>query len=627
MLRDRRSILLCAALPLLGLVAQAARAQDPVVARTPREVFESAGANDLDVVVASVVTVAPGPATNGNPPRVEIDEIEILQGRAGVDRMAARWLPYRPFGIIRCGNDTRIKAWSQTPIHDAPTKGEKLILVGQLAEGRGGHTFDVVYGGRFAFSAELREQARAWIALGAAPRLAAAAAAAREVARLETERLAWWDVRRQDAAPDALLADADFVAVACGFATVAPGTTAWRIEEVLRGPRLVETTPYVAHAPLPGGVESRLAQADRYVLLLRATHIDVVAGQPVARYTVAPGSVGILRASDELVGAVRAALAQREEVGHDHAVLRRVHARTAAIEAVRTLAPIAAGSIAATSRSEVANEIAVQLAGIGAAEARVASEPVAERELVRAQDDLRTAALRTHLHVARLAAMAAAGGTVRMVELDERPLWGEVALEHLTLALVRGCPEQAAREAMARDPLLAAAQADPRWARAQDPTARDALLAELSLAWPALVHSGELEQALAPCDPKLRISMEQECTWLEAPLAAATATLARLPTADRDRLLALRGLRMRLFHGHLELARRFVLRNLGVVQRQKRVADEPTSGDRDRWRSAAFSHLEAAIGLNPATPEQLAHDDELRPLIDDPRWAALGTSR
>jgi len=87
-----------------------------------------------DAIVATVRRVSEGAATNGNPPRVELEVHEVLRGDAKLDRKRAVFAPFPhdvDTGTII--TNPRYKAWAQIKM-TAPQVGSKWILCGGLDE-------------------------------------------------------------------------------------------------------------------------------------------------------------------------------------------------------------------------------------------------------------------------------------------------------------------------------------------------------------------------------------------------------------------------------------------------------------------------------------------------------------
>jgi hypothetical protein len=265
-----------------------------------------------DVVVATVKKVSDHPATNGNPPRVELEIHEVLRGDAKADRTRAVWQPtphgcdfgdaemYRKF----------VETW-ETGKFAGPKVGDKFVLWGKMTADKKNPVFDAYSWHAYKFTAEKRTWAVNVIR-------DAEEAARRYAAKLEAEKKALAKARtewRAKTSTDDLkkyAAQADFVAIGRivgGEANVAGGSTLQ--VRILKGETRKKYTgdAYFVEVRAPKDVQGLLDRETDYLVFLTLDGLKT--GVSVDFYPPIKTGDGIVIADRQAVEAVKEALGRK----------------------------------------------------------------------------------------------------------------------------------------------------------------------------------------------------------------------------------------------------------------------------------------------------------------------------
>ena len=264
--------------------------------------------NSPEVVVATVAKVSDEPATNGNPPRVELTVHQVLRGDPRADRSHAIWNP-TPHDIDTSGREAELKAWKEKPMQK-PRAGQKFILFGWTTDSRQGKVFQLR-----GEASTLPSPAALRVTLERIKRNEAAATAyaqqiAAEKKDLARDRVEWRStVSNEDLVKYAR--QADFV----GIGKVSSGNTGhasesvlvFQVEQLLKGTKRYRYTDnsYYVECRTAGPVSRLLDRDTKYLLFLLDRGTD---RRNMPLYARIPLGDGIVIADERATSAVRSAL-------------------------------------------------------------------------------------------------------------------------------------------------------------------------------------------------------------------------------------------------------------------------------------------------------------------------------
>lgn len=263
-----------------------------------------------DVVVATVQKVSDHAATNGNPPRVELEIHEVLRGDAKVDRTRAVWEPM-PHGVDFGDPEMWRKAvqgWESRKFV-GPKVGDKFVLWGAMPRDKKNPIFGAYSWHAYPFSAEKRTWAVKVIR-------DAAEEARRYAAKLDAEKKALANSRaewRAKTSADDLkkyAVQADFVAVGRIVGGSENGASQLQVR-ILKGRkrRKFNGDLYFVEVTAPKDVQGLLDRETDYLLFLSVEGLKV--GTVVDNYSPIKTGDGIVIADGKAVEAVKEALGQK----------------------------------------------------------------------------------------------------------------------------------------------------------------------------------------------------------------------------------------------------------------------------------------------------------------------------
>ncbi len=298
---------------LLGGASGVAADRDVIQKETEWSDDQLVRDTDWDVIVATVMEVSAGDATNADPPTVVLEVEEVLRGKPDSERRKAILLPFRR--IQRCGvgmeNETR--EWNQQPMKK-PSPAERLILMGEI---RSDGLFGAYSRGLIAYSDEKHK----WVVdliLAGVPG-AEKRARAREEERRKKEAAAaraeaWEAEVRKGADLPGWTSAAGFIAIAraMGFEMEKrPPVAIFAASRILKGDAPKEM--YV-RAPAWDDVTEQVAWDRDYLIFLRVRTETSKQGE-VTVYAVIGPQQGVLRADENLVKEVEKLILEKKEPG------------------------------------------------------------------------------------------------------------------------------------------------------------------------------------------------------------------------------------------------------------------------------------------------------------------------
>jgi len=269
------------------------------------------GLDGGDVVVATVKKVSDHAATNGNPPRIELEIHEVLRGDAKADRSRAVWQP-TPNGFDFGDPEMMrkaVEAWEALKFA-GPKVGDKFVLWGEIDGVSERPVFDVYSWHAYPFSAEKRTWAVKVIR-------EAEEEARRYAAKLEVEKKALakaqaeWRAKTSADDLKKFAAQADVVAVGRITSEYVSGPMTIRVDQLLKGEKRKEhrgDTHYVA-ITVPKEVRQLLDRETDYLLFLSADGMKP--GPSSDAYPFIKASDGIVIADRKAVEAVKEAIERR----------------------------------------------------------------------------------------------------------------------------------------------------------------------------------------------------------------------------------------------------------------------------------------------------------------------------
>jgi hypothetical protein len=293
--------LLGAVLAVAGGVGALAQAGQPYL-----------GLDGGDVVVATVKRVSDPAATNGNPPRVELEIHEVLRGDARADRTRAVWAP-TPHGCDFGDPEMYrkyVQAWEAQKFA-GPKVGDKFVLWGAMAGDQKRPVFEAYSWHAYPFSTDKRIWAVKVIRDAAEEARRYAATLEAEKKALARAQTAWWAKTSADDLKK-YAAQADFVAVGRvvgGAENVAGGCTLQ--VRILKGEkrRKYQGDIYFVEVTAPKDVQGLLDRETDYLVFLSREGLK--AGVSVDYYPPIKNSDGIVIADPKAVEVVKEALGQK----------------------------------------------------------------------------------------------------------------------------------------------------------------------------------------------------------------------------------------------------------------------------------------------------------------------------
>ena len=264
-----------------------------------------------DVVVAAVKKVSDHAATNGDPPRLELEVHEVLRGDPKADRARAVWDP-RPNGFDYGDPEMMrraVRKWEAQPLA-GPKVGDKLVLWGELAGDKKRPVFHAYSWHAYPFSAEKRTWAVKVIR-------DAEEAARRYAAKLEAEKKALakaqaeWRAKTSADDLKKYAAQADVVAVGRICSEYVSGPITIRVGQLLKGEKRkgYKGDDYYVGLTVPKKIRELLDRETDYLLFLSADGLE--AGPAAVSYPLIKAGAGIVIADRKAVDAVKEALGRK----------------------------------------------------------------------------------------------------------------------------------------------------------------------------------------------------------------------------------------------------------------------------------------------------------------------------
>ncbi|HYE18134.1 MAG TPA: hypothetical protein VEA69_06805 [Tepidisphaeraceae bacterium] len=272
----------------------------------------------VDVVVATVSGVSDKPATNADPPRVELEVHEVLRGDPKVSRARAVWRPY-PHDVDygEPEKNPRYQTWAAAAA-DKPRVGQKFVLAGYPPAADQPWYVSAV--GRFEFAAGKREWA---LKIMAAAEAEAKAEAERRAAaaKARADAIAKWraGVTADEIAAQTVAADLVVVGRLAGGSGV-------EVTRVLKGAtryRYVRDDINYLSVPLGERAAAMVEGTNEYVWFLSETGMTM--GTSGIAYTRAGKGDGVVLADADALEAVAGALAAHPAAPPRPVVVLGVH--------------------------------------------------------------------------------------------------------------------------------------------------------------------------------------------------------------------------------------------------------------------------------------------------------------